>query len=300
MWVPAGETRGAPSAAHGGHGLAGQAGQVLGNGGSLGTVRLGKRPTPATLVVVIGCVGVWVASVAAGGQVWSGSVRGPLDEALARNAVLIAGGQWWRALSYASLNLSLYALVYVMALLLFGGAQLERTYGTARFLAILVPSSASGALVALFVEPAHAFNAGTSGATFGVVAAAAIDLIRKGVPWWRTFWVPTLLTILPLGFAYPAGVTWGAHVGGILAGGLIGLVACDPRRPRDRGRLAWTAVLALFILAGSLLAAPFAARHTVEDGPVFIGAGVGPGAGRSGSPSAQYPSAQYPSRLYAG
>lgn len=31
---------------------------------------------PATVTVVIGCTGVWIASIATGGSVWNGSVHG--------------------------------------------------------------------------------------------------------------------------------------------------------------------------------------------------------------------------------
>jgi hypothetical protein len=58
---------------------------------------------PATITVVSGCVAVWIASLATGWSVWSGSVHGTLDHDLARNASLIASGQWWRALSYGTL-----------------------------------------------------------------------------------------------------------------------------------------------------------------------------------------------------
>ncbi len=239
----------------------------------LEALRRGKRPMPATLVVMAGCAGVWIASIAAGGSVLSGSVRGTVDHDLARNAVLIAAGQWWRALSYGTLNLSVYALAYVMVLLFLAGLQVERTYGTIRLLAILVPAWTTGALIGLLVEPAQAFNAGTSGATFGVATAATIDLLRRGVPWYRTFWVPTLTIILVLGFAFPASVTWGAHVGGILAGGIIGALACDPG-PAGSRPLAWTVGLAAVVVAVSLLAVPSAARHTVRRGPVIVAASV--------------------------
>jgi membrane associated rhomboid family serine protease len=243
----------------------------------LDALRRGRRPMPATLVIAAGCTGVWLASLATGGSLWSGSVHGPVDHALARNAVLIAHGQWWRALSYGTLNFPVFAFVYVMALFVLAGLQVERTYGTVRYLAVLAPSWTAGALVGLLVEPAAAFNAGTSGATFGVATAATIDLIRRGVPWLRTFWVPTVVFILILGFIFPASVTWGAHVGGILAGGAVGLIACDPRRIGDSRRLSWAVILSAILVAGTLLAVPAAAHHTVNHGPVFIGA---PAAGR--------------------
>jgi membrane associated rhomboid family serine protease len=238
----------------------------------LAALRQGQHPMPATVTIVAGCTGVWIASIATGGSVWSGSVRGPVDRGLARNAVLIASGQWWRALSYGAVNLSVFSLVWVMALLLLAGMQVERTYGTIRFLAVLVPALTTGALTALFVEPAHAFNAGTSGATLGVATAAAIDLLRRGVPWYQTFWVPALAIILVLGLVFPAGVTWGAHAGGILAGAIMGFIACDPRPAGDRHRLVVVVTVAVVIVAASLAAVPFAARYSTSHGPVFIGA----------------------------
>ncbi len=64
--------------------------------------------------------------------------------------------------------------------------------------------------MALLVEPAHAFDAGTSGAALGVGAAAIIDLHRRGAPLHRTFWAPIITVLLILGFVFPATVTWGA------------------------------------------------------------------------------------------
>ena len=209
--------------------------------------------------------GVWLASLAAGGSLWSGSVHGPVDHALARNAVLIADGQWWRALSYGTLNLPLFAFVYAMALFVLAGLQVERTYGTVRFLAVLVPSWTAGALVGLLVEPAAAFNAGTSGATFGVAAAATIDLLRRGVPWHRTFWVPTLAVILVLGLHLPGQ----RHLGRARRR--------HPGRRRGRRRRLRSPVHAAtrsgspgrgssprVVTAATLLAVTPAARHTVR------------------------------------
>jgi membrane associated rhomboid family serine protease len=238
----------------------------------LEALRRGTHPMPATLTIVIGCTGVWIASIVTGATPWNGSVHGPVDHDLARNASCIASGQWWRALSYGTLNLSLFALVIAMALLVLAGMQVERTYGTVGFLAVIVPAWTTGALVGLLVEPAHAFNAGTSGATFGVGAAATIDLLRRGVPWYRTFWVPTLGIILVLGFIFPSSVTWGAHVGGIIAGGLVGSLACNPRNSTARPGPAGTVGFAAVVVAASLLAVPCAARHTVTHGPILVGA----------------------------
>jgi membrane associated rhomboid family serine protease len=238
----------------------------------LDALRRGHRPMTATWALVGVCIAAWLTSLAAGGSLVASAARGPVDHALARNANLIAMGQWWRALTYGTLNLSVFALVWVMALLLLAGRQLERTYGTARYLAILIPSWTTGAVTGLLVEPAHAFNAGTSAATLGLTTAATIDLLRRGVPWYRTFWAPVTAIILLLGLLLPSSVTWGAHAGGISAGAVVGAVACHPTRLQNRRQLTWTVILATVITAGSLLAVPPAARHTTQHGPILIGA----------------------------
>lgn len=60
----------------------------------LAALRQGTHPMPATIAVVCGCVAVWTASLVTGGAAVSGSVHGVIDHDLARNAALIASGQW--------------------------------------------------------------------------------------------------------------------------------------------------------------------------------------------------------------
>jgi hypothetical protein len=70
----------------------------------------------------------------------------------------------------------------------------------------------------------------------------------------------------------PAGVTWGGHVGAIAAGGLVGAVACDPRGRRGQRQTLAVVALAAVLVAARLLATRVAARHTVDHGPILIGA----------------------------
>lgn len=228
---------------------------------------------PATVILVAGCLGVWIASLATGSSLWSATGHGTLDRDLARNAILITQGQWWRTISYATLNPSVPHVASVLALLFLAGLQVERTYGTVRFLAIVAPSWTTGALVALLVEPARAYNAGTSGVVFGIAAAAIIDLLRRGVPWHRTFWAPVLAILLVLGFGFPASITWGAHAGGLVAGSIMGFVACRPEKASDPDRrTALTVLLAAVLVTASLVAVSYAAHHTVDHGPILVGA----------------------------
>lgn len=96
-------------------------------------LRRGARPTPAaTLLIVAVCVGLWVAAVVGGAPVWSSHAAVGIERDLARNAAAIVAGQWWRAATYGFVTLGIEALAFVMALLILAGAQIERTYATAR------------------------------------------------------------------------------------------------------------------------------------------------------------------------
>jgi len=94
-----------------------------------------------------------------------------------------------------------------MVLLLLAGLQVERTYGTVRFLAVLVPSWTTGALVGCSSSPhtpsMPAFGCHLRGRYRGDDRPAS-----PGVRWQRTFWIPTLVIVLVLGFVFPASVTW--------------------------------------------------------------------------------------------
>lgn len=226
----------------------------------------------AVVLVVAVCVGLWVAAVITGAPVWSSHAMG-IERNLARNAAAIAVGQWWRIATYGFVNLGIEALAFVMALLVLAGAQIERTYGSVGFLAVFVASLLAAAPVALLVEPVHAFNAGTSGAALGVGAAATIDLHRRGTPLHRTFWAPIITVLLILGIIFPATVTWGAHLGGVVGGAAVGAVLCKPAAVDRQRRLLGALMFATAIAVSSGLLASWAAHHTVAHGPVLIGVG---------------------------
>ncbi|MHB1468113.1 MAG: rhomboid family intramembrane serine protease, partial [Solirubrobacteraceae bacterium] len=103
---------------------------------------LASRPY-ATIALILGAAGVWVATSA--GYVYAGelAVVGPLH------------GQWWRLISSPFLYASgVYAFVALLAIAIFGWL-LERRHGPLVVLALFFGASIAGALVAeaAYVEP---------------------------------------------------------------------------------------------------------------------------------------------------
>jgi len=140
-------------------------------------------------------------------------------------------------ITYAFLHLDFLHLASNMLFLWVFGDNVEDALGHFRFLLFYLLCAAAGALVHGLVQPAsEAPLIGASGAVSGVVAAYFL-LHPKVRVWVLVFFrIPLPLpAVIPLAFWIAqqffmlavdrdGGVSWGAHVGGILAGALLVLV----------------------------------------------------------------------------
>lgn len=146
----------------------------------------------------------------------------------------------------AALTLVTYALIHIDGihvalnvgfLLAFGGG-CERLFGRRRFVAILILSAIAGAAAKLAVDwNAPVVMYGASGAVFGCMGAF-IRLMIGGPPQLRRRGLILLLSLVvangivtlvgPQIFGVEASIAWDAHVGGFVAGVLLGW------RPRPR------------------------------------------------------------------
>ncbi len=104
------------------------------------------------------------------------------------------------------------------------GTRVERYYGHGVFLAIYVFSGFMGSLASLM--SLTGFAVGASGAIYGLIgAAAARTLVTRraldGLPLYFFFLYG--IFSLPIGFLIP-NIDNGAHIGGFLAGGLLGYI----------------------------------------------------------------------------
>lgn len=151
---------------------------------------------------------------------------------------LLGYTQPWRFLTTAFLHASFLHILFNMFALYFVGPPVERALGHARFAALYLLSAIGGSVGVLawgLVQPAAftTVTVGASGAVFGLFAAIFILQHLQGS---NTTAVLILLVVnLAYGFLTP-GVSWQAHVGGMLTGAAVTFVLVHTARPR-RG---WT------------------------------------------------------------
>jgi rhomboid protease GluP len=176
---------------------------------------------------------------------------------------LIAAGEYWRLFTSMFLHIGLMHLAFNGYALFVLGTELERLYGSGRFLAIYLLSGLFGSLFSYAFS--DSLSAGASGAIFGLVGALAafFALHRKTLGAWGR------RRLINIGIIVALNLFWGlsqpgidnlAHIGGLLSGLVLGW-ALAPRyeldpvaiRVLDTNRMGryWLALtLAVAILVG--------------------------------------------------
>jgi len=103
-------------------------------------------------------------------------------------------------------------------------------------------SMIGGSFGALLLSP-DALTGGASGAVFGLMGAAAVALLHRGVNPMQTGIGTTLVLNLLITFAIP-GISIGGHLGGVVVGAGTGYVMFDPSINRQMPWLTWVAPVA--------------------------------------------------------
>ncbi len=172
-------------------------------------------------------------------------------------AGLMRGGEWWRAITALGLHADFGHLAGNVALGSLLGILLAQLVGVGLgWLAILVCGAAGNALTALFYPAEHA-SIGASTAVFAALGLLAALAWRQRAPlWWGIRrWLPLAAAVMLLALLGVGGehTDVGAHVAGLIAGGVAGaaLAVAGDRLPQGR-QAQWTygaAALGLFAAA---------------------------------------------------
>jgi len=166
---------------------------------------------------------------------------------------LIQAGQWWRLITAGFLHGGLFHILMNSWALYDLGAQVEQTYGTARFLVLYIVSCAAGFWASLWWSPAT-LSIGASASIFGLIGAMIANYTRNR-SWvgaeMKAIYVRWAIYGLLFGLLPMFNIDNAAHLGGLAAGFLLGYVAAEPG-PRV---MEWfwraAAVFALLIAAAS-------------------------------------------------
>jgi membrane associated rhomboid family serine protease len=170
----------------------------------------------------------------------------------------VANGQWYRLITAAflpptGLNSSGFLdIAFNMWALIIVGPALERQFGRVRYLAVYLLSAFGGSVAFYFLGPQNELALGASGAIFGLFAAWFV-LSRKLRVDSRQ--VVTLIVLnLVISFVFRGSIAWQAHVGGLIAGGLLtAAYAWAPRRHRALVQAGATVALLAVLILGVVI-----------------------------------------------
>ncbi|GAA1448656.1 hypothetical protein GCM10009617_35550 [Leifsonia poae] len=158
----------------------------------------------------------------------------------------------WRLLTTVFAHASILHIALNMYTLWVFGMLLEPLLGRARFLALFLISGFAGSVAVLLIASPVQPVVGASGAIFGMLGAFLVIQRRLGGNATQLF---ILVGInLVIGFIPSFGIAWQAHVGGLIAGVLVGLIYVETRTPaRRRLQIPLLVVLCLILVALSLI-----------------------------------------------
>lgn len=162
----------------------------------------------------------------------------------------VAEGEYYRLLTSGFMHAGLMHLAFNMYALWILGPQLERVFDRPRFIALYVVSLLGGATGVMLLDP-NAITVGASGAIFGLFGAIAVIQRSMGMNIWASGLGPILALNLVITFAIPR-ISVGGHLGGLVAGGLVGLLYVAAIRSRQKS---WVVLTAVSIFGIALTAA---------------------------------------------
>ena len=137
----------------------------------------------------------------------------------------VAAGEWWRIFTVVLLHGSITHILFNMWALWVLGPQIERGVGTLPFISLFLASAGVGGVFAYYLGSPADIGVGASGAIFGLFGIwLSWALHRRNTMQGRAL-LGQLGFLLVINAAIPfiiRNISWQAHLGGLIAGFLIG------------------------------------------------------------------------------
>ena len=159
--------------------------------------------------------------------------------------------QPYRLLTSGFLHEGLLHIAFNMWFLYAVGPALEQGVGKRNFLAIYLASLFAGSFGALLFQP-DAPTVGASGALFGLLGALAVIANRRGISIWQSGIGLTIVINIVFSLSI-AGISIGAHLGGLVGGAICGWIYLElaEKRRSKAAFLVGCAVVAVVAIAAS-------------------------------------------------
>jgi rhomboid protease GluP len=192
-----------------------------------------SRATPVTYALLGANVAVFLLMAIVSGGTEFNAAR--LIEFGAKTNALLQSGDWFRLITPIFIHAGIWHLMLNSYALWMVGAQVEKLYGSARFLLIYLLSGVGGVAGSYFGQELmprfyDAPSIGASGSIFGLFGVLAIfgfryrrelpPAIRRAI---TTGVLPVIVINLFIGFSIPF-IDNSAHIGGLLTGSALALI----------------------------------------------------------------------------
>ncbi|MER7489104.1 rhomboid family intramembrane serine protease [Streptomyces sp. NPDC126497] len=160
----------------------------------------------------------------------------------------VAEGQWYRLLTAMFLHGGYLHLLFNMLSLWWIGGPLEEALGRARYLALYLISGLAGSALTYVIAAPNQGSLGASGAVFGLFGATAVLMRRLDYDMRPIVALLVINVIITFGWG---NIAWEAHIGGLVAGVVIGYAMVHA--PRERRALVQYGTCALVLAAVVLM-----------------------------------------------
>ncbi len=209
-----------------------------------------RRQAPATMTFIALAVGFFLLSS-------FGGLQDVLLSNLAQVNALIAVGEWWRIFTPVLLHAGFTHLLFNMWALWVLGPQIERGVGTWPFVGAYLASAGMGGAFAYLFGDLGDIAVGASGAIFGLFGIWLNWAVRRRNTAQGRALLQQILFLLLLNAALPffiPGIAWEAHLGGLIAGFVIGELWSRVRRTNSElARVAVTVAVGLVAIVAVLV-----------------------------------------------
>ena len=195
-----------------------------------------RSPAPVTLGLVSLNVAIWILQIIPGLGVTDKLAFVPVSVFVEPWRMITAGFAHSES-NFLHVALNMYSL-YIF------GAILEPMLGRLRFLSVWLISIFGGSVAVMYLNTPDTWVIGASSGIFGLMAAYFVVLRAVGD---RSRGLVGLIAInLAFGFLMP-GVSWQAHLGGLLAGGAMTAVFTTSRGSKQAQLLGGVMVALVFV-----------------------------------------------------
>lgn len=147
---------------------------------------------------------------------------GQVFEALIQDNRLVATGEWWRIFSPVLLHANLTHILINMWALWILGPQIERSVGAPAFIGLYLAAAGMGGAFAFYIGEG---GVGASGAIFGLFGIWANRAVNRRNTLQGRLMLRQIGFLLLINAAIPLFIpiiSWQAHLGGLVAGYVIG------------------------------------------------------------------------------